>query len=92
MFLKSSRYFKQKKIDVILRDGRCVNIISLRRLPSVTGKPVEVRANDRLDIMSQQNYSNPTMFWHIADANGELWASNLVKKTNRIEFIEVPDN
>ncbi|MGH7901617.1 MAG: hypothetical protein ACRENZ_07755 [Thermodesulfobacteriota bacterium] len=89
MFLESSRYFKIKAVDVVTKDGRTVKVVTLRRLPVITGKPTVIKANDRLDIISQRQYNDPTMFWHIADANSELEANNLVKKTVRI--ISVPE-
>jgi hypothetical protein len=33
--------------------------------------------------MSQRQYKDSTMYWHIADANTELEANNLVKKIGR---------
>jgi len=89
MFLESSRYFKIKTADVVTRVGRSIKVVTLRRLPVITGKATIMKANDRLDIIAQRQYNDPTMFWHIADANSELEANNLVKKTGRI--ITVPE-
>ncbi len=85
MFLESSRYYKQKTVDTVVKGGRIVKVLTLRRLPVAKGKAtvVVVKGNDRLDIMSQRQYRNPAMFWHIADANTELEANNLIKKTGR---------
>lgn len=80
MFLESSRYYKQKIVDAVTKDGRTVKAVTLRRLPPVRGNSTVVKGNDRLDIMAQRQYKNPTMFWHIADANTELQAKDLVKK------------
>ncbi len=89
MFLDSSRYNKQKVVEGVTKDGRTVKVVTLRRPPAVSGKPTVVMGNDRLDIMAQRQYNNPTMFWHIADANTELQANDLVKETGRI--IKVPE-
>jgi hypothetical protein len=89
MFLDNSRYFKQKTVDVVTKDGRQVKAVTLRRLPVVSGKPTVIKGNDRLDIIAQRQYNDATMFWYIADANTELEANNLVKKIGRI--ISVPD-
>ncbi len=83
MFLESSRYYKQETVDAIIKGGRVVKALTLRRLPAVSGKATVIKGNDRLDIMSQRQYKDSTMFWHIADANTELEANNLVKKTGR---------
>jgi hypothetical protein len=91
MFLETSRYYNQKVVDAITKDGRHIKVLTLRRLPSVEGKPVLIKGNDRLDIMAQHQYGNPTMFWHIADANTELQANNLfLEKGKRIRIIKVP--
>jgi hypothetical protein len=88
MFLESSRYFNQKLVDAVSRDGRSVKALSLRRLPPVSGDARIVKGNDRLDIIAQRQYENPTWFWHIADANTELEANQLVKQPLRV--INVP--
>jgi hypothetical protein len=89
MLLESSRYYKLKTVDAVTKDGRTVKALTLRRLPAVNGNPTVIKGNDRLDIMAQRQYNNATMFWHIADANTELQANDLVKETGRI--IKVPE-
>lgn len=89
MFLESSRYNKIKTVDVIMKDGRAVKAVTLRRLPFIHGKHTMIKGNERLDIIAQRRYNNPTMFWHIADANTELQANDLVKETGRI--IKMPE-
>ncbi len=84
MFLESSRYYEQQTVDAVLKDGRSVKALTLRRLPAVKGKETVMKGNDRLDIISQRQYGISAMFWHIADANTELEANNLVKKAGRI--------
>ncbi len=80
MFLENSRYFAVKTAETKSSDGRAVVAVTLRRLPYVAGTPVVVKGNDRLDVMSQRRFSDPTLFWHIADANTELEATDLMKK------------
>ncbi len=89
MFLSSSRYHKQKTHDAILRDGRTVKALSLRRLPAVSGKATATTGTDRLDVMAQRSYGNPRLFWHIADANTELEANDLIREIGRT--IRVPE-
>lgn len=91
MFLKSSRYSGQKLVDAMLQKGRTVKAVMLRRLPRPPGScnPMVVKMNDRLDIIAQRQYNNPTMFWHVADANTELEANELVEETGRV--IKVPE-
>lgn len=89
MFLESSRYFRQKLVDVVKPDGQTIRAVSLRRLPNVSGNPVTLKGSDQLDILAQQQYQNPTWFWHIADANSELEANQLVKPPFKV--INVPE-
>ena len=49
----------------------------------IMGIHTTIKESDRLDIMAQRHYDNPTMFWHIADANSELQANDLVTESGR---------
>lgn len=89
MFLESSRYYKQKIVETVTKDGRQVKALTLRRLPDISGKLTTIKGNDRMDIMALRLYNNPIMFWHIADANTELQADQLVTETGR--KIKVPE-
>ena len=88
MFLETSRYFRQKQVSTVTKKGQTVNVVSLRRLPKIAGKGTGIEENDRLDIIAQRQYQNPTQFWHIADANTELKANDLVREVGRI--IQIP--
>ena len=93
MFLKNSRYYKQQVVETQTsansEEKSTVKALTLRRLPLTVGSPDTVKGNHRLDIMAQRQYNDPTQFWHIADANSELEANQLVEETGRI--IEVPE-
>lgn len=90
MFLDSSRYFRTRTAEVTTGDGRTVKAVTLRRLPSPGSVPLTVKGNDRLDVIAQRRYANPSMFWHVADVNTELEANALVAETGRT--IQVPEN
>ena len=79
MFLENSRYVKVKTATKKLGSGRIVTAVMLRRLPAIAGDLTTIKGNDRLDIISQRKYSDATRYWHIADANTELDAAQLVK-------------
>jgi len=79
MFKESSRYAKQTTVEVKLENGRSANAVTLRRIPPTEGVPTQVKANDRLDVMALRKYKDSTKFWHVADANTELQANDLVK-------------
>jgi hypothetical protein len=87
MFLQNSRYFQQPVVDALSRNGSPIRAISLRRLPPISGDARIVKGNDQLDIIAQRQYNDPTWFWHIADANTDLEANNLVKETLRVIIV-----
>lgn len=79
MFLDNSRYFDLTTVETESTKRRRVTAVKLRRLPFAGGTPTVVKGNDRLDVMAQRRYSDGTKFWHIADANTELEANDLIK-------------
>jgi hypothetical protein len=82
MFLDNSRYASQPTADVTTPDGRTVTALNLRTLPTVSGSPHMVVDGDRLDLLADNTYNDPTKFWHIADANTALDAAwELVART-----------
>ncbi len=94
MFLESSRYFNLKTAQAESAEGRTVQAVTLRRLPYVEGTPTEIKGNDRLDVIAQRRYSDPTRFWYIGDANTELRANDLIKErpnSNEARIINVPE-
>jgi hypothetical protein len=78
MFASNSRYAKLQTDEVETKNGKKVRAVKLRRLPIVDGNLTEITGKDRLDIMAFRKYNDDTKFWHIADANTELEASDLV--------------
>ena len=88
MFLKNSRYYGLATVTAFDRSGDEVVAVKLRRLPTVPGDPLTVEGHDRLDVICDLQYGDPTRYWHIADANTELEANELVRVAGRI--IAVP--
>ncbi len=88
MFLESSRYHKLRQEETTTQDGRVVKVVTLRRLPYVEGAPALIKANDELDVMAQRQYDDATRFWHIADANTELEAGELMQTGRTIKVPE----
>jgi hypothetical protein len=89
VFSESSRYSSVPRRTATARDGREVHVVGLRRFPDPDGVLHEVMQNDRLDVISQRRYQDPTRFWRIADANTELEADALLAEPGR--HIEVPE-
>lgn len=81
MFDSNSRYVNCRIVEVNSPSGdQHVNVVALRRLPYTEANLVEVKGTDRLDISAHRRYKDATKFWHIADANTELQANDLVEK------------
>lgn len=80
MFDPNSRYVKSPIVEVESANGKKVNAVKLRRLPYVPGYLTEIKGTDRLDIMAQRKFKDGTRFWHIADANTDLEANDLVEQ------------
>jgi nucleoid-associated protein YgaU len=89
MFLKNSRYFGLKTVTGKDRSGRPVQAVALRRLPATPGIELQVQDKDQLDVLAERRYKDGTRYWHIADANSELEANELVRVTGR--RIQVPE-
>jgi hypothetical protein len=89
MFLDKSRYARVDIVEVPTTEGQTTAAVKLRRLPATSGSPVNVTDRDRLDVIAQRRYGEPTWFWHIADANTELEASALTERS--IRTIIVPE-
>jgi hypothetical protein len=94
MFLDNSRYIDVKTVEARDEKGRTVEAVKLRHLPFAAGTSTVVGGIDRLDVMAQRHYSDGTKFWHIADANTELEANNLVRpreQDKEARVINVPE-
>ncbi len=80
MFEANSRYAKLPVVEVETVKGKKVDVVKLRRLPYAPGNLAEVKGTGRLDIMAHRKYKDGTKFWHVADANTELEANDLVEQ------------
>lgn len=89
MFLKNSRYYNVDTVEAEDRSGRDVTAVKLRRLESPSAKPLTVTDGDRLDVIAETSFRDATRFWHIADANTEMEANELVRVAGRT--IQVPE-
>jgi hypothetical protein len=88
MFLENSRYADVAQVTIQTATGREITVVKLRRLPTAIGLPYTVTGTDRLDIIAQNRFDDPTRYWHIADANTELEAGTLTAAPGRV--IRVP--
>ena len=81
MFLDNSRYAKVPQEETTAPNGRSVTALRLRALPPAIGAPHGVKQNDRLDLLAHEKYADGARFWHIADANTALEASELTRES-----------
>jgi hypothetical protein len=88
MFLKNSRYYNTPTVIAKDANNREVKALTIRSLASVTGEPTQIHDHDQLDVMSHRRNHDGSKFWHIADANSDLEANNLVAVSGRV--IKVP--
>jgi hypothetical protein len=90
MFLKNSRYAKTETVIIDDVKNRPVQAIKLRRLPDTAGFETLVDNSHKLDVMSKRQYKDGSKFCHIADANSELEANDLVETIGRV--IKLPQS
>jgi hypothetical protein len=90
LFAKNSRYAATPTVTATDGESRQVTAVRLRRLADTPGRPLEVAAPNQLDVIADLTYRDPTRFWHIADANTELDARNLLLPVGRT--ILVPEH
>ena len=88
MLSSNSRYQKTATVTVNLPDGRIGPALKLRTLPATSGEDHAVSDNDQLDVMAFRQTEDGQRFWHIADANTEIEAQQLLRETGAT--IQVP--
>jgi hypothetical protein len=86
MFTRDSRYHTTPTV-VVTSGGREVAAVKLRALPGTAGAPLTVAGADRLDVIAERSYRDGTRFWHIADANTELDAADLLTPVGRVVLV-----
>ena len=91
LYTPSSRYYQQKVVSTITNGGRSVIALNLRIIPPTTSRKIILKETDRLDIIAQELYDNPTKFWHIADVNCVLDVNELITDIRGTKTIKVPE-
>jgi hypothetical protein len=87
--LTTSRYAATAVAWWSAPDGRSVPYLELRRPIAAPLVGVHaVRQGDRLDLLAQAAFADPTQFWRICDANEALWPEDLTAVTGR--RIDIP--
>lgn len=89
MFTRNSRYATTPTVTVKNAAGHEVTAVKLRALPDTQGQPLTVTGSDQLDVIAERCYGDGARFWHIADANTDLEALDLLVPVGRV--INVPE-
>ena len=94
MFDPKSRYYLVDTAEMALPDGRRIAYKRRRLLPQSRTMPVlvevEVRDDDRLDLITARTLGDPEQFWRICDANLAELPEELVEETGRRLVIPLP--
>ena len=73
MFAKNSRYVRLPESSPVDAQGDRLRGKDLRRIPFSSGTFTHtVQTRDRLDLLAQKYYGEPTKWWQICDANPEF--------------------
>lgn len=86
MFTKDSRYANIETVTVSHGDTK-ITAVKLRKLPNTTGAPVTVSGADQLDVIADRCYQDGTQYWHVADANTELDATDILQPVGRVILV-----
>ncbi len=84
MFFKGSRYEKVKEAQITSANGR---VIKYKRIRFILETPAiqqhTVVQGERLDLIAQQHYKDPLLFWRICDANKAMLPDGLVEEVGQ---------
>lgn len=84
MFFKGSRYENVKNTEITDLKGRVINCKRIRFIPETSvQQQYTIVQGDRLDLIAQQFYRNPELFWRICDANSVMLPDELVEEIGR---------
>ena len=74
MSISASSRYATSQIIALQKNGQVINVIVLNQPQTQTVTYVShmVTATDRLDLLANQYYGDPTQWWVIANANPEL--------------------
>ena len=94
MFDPTSRYHRIEDATYETSDGRRFVYKRRRFLPIGESMPIlgeaTVRSDDRLDLIAARAYSQPELFWRIADANDAIDPFELTEELGRRLRVPIP--
>jgi hypothetical protein len=95
-FPPNSRYYGMALQTFTFGDGRTVSYLQRRLVPDPSQfagiGQVQIKQNDRLDLIASNFLGDPILFWRIADANGAIRPEDLVEIVGSILRITLPQS
>jgi hypothetical protein len=83
-FFVGSRYEQVGELETSLPDGTVVRYKRTRLVPPTTAaRGHTVRADDRLDLLAYEYYTDAERFWLVCDANDVLWSPDLLAEPGK---------
>lgn len=94
MFEHTSRYYPLETATYTTAGGLKIRYKKRRFLPLMDDLPllyqVQVRQDDRLDLIAARVLGDPEAFWRICDANRTLHPLDLTKTPGKMIHISAP--
>ena len=90
----NSRLYGLDVAEYRLPDGTAVRYLRRRFIPAPESSPqlgtVAVEVRDRLDLLADRAYGDPSAGWRLLDANGALWPPDLLEEPGRQLALRAP--
>ena len=87
MFFKNSRYNSVTEYLAKDSNGNQNLVKKIRFTPNTDSSTYHrMIQSDRLDLLANQYYGNPTKFWLICDGNKEMYPDDLLENDKKIRI------
>jgi hypothetical protein len=94
-FPPESRYHTVPVATMVVADGRQVAYLRRRFVPAperfVTVQQHSILQGDRPDLLANEHYGAPELFWRLCDANGVLRPDDLVAVVGSVIRVTLPE-
>jgi hypothetical protein len=90
----NSRLYGLDVAEYRLPDGTAVRYLRRRFIPAPESSQqlgtIVVEVRDRLDLLADRAYGDPSAGWRLLDANGALWPPDLLEEPGRQLALRAP--
>jgi len=94
MFEVTSRYYLLQTVTYAGVDGKNISFKRRRFLPNGNKMPLlvelDIKQNDRLDLVTAKHLGDPEQFWRVCDANNTNNPKELTEQEGRTIRIPIP--